>query len=370
MSDNQSSKDVFHITVGTSPQTHGGINLQSELRLLKAALLYADRVKFCSLSSSLLISLLQLGQLSGEDILRVVAQGLNNPDLDAALAFYDKLKRKKRRNKQELITARQLTAKLRNFQEEARSRLEKSARQAGIEHLEAAIKTGVVELQIFQGADFEQLTYEYFDAVSAAVLSGKTYPLFDDHTGELIQYAVREGRLKPSKVSVNRAKQVGLSSDLLHRLPLFDNTPVNEIIDIRKELDASLRRFRSAVVKFSRDVENAAWDKEFPLEAEQVFREHVEPAVLEIEEACRSNKLIFSLLPSLVDKPSVPLTTSVLGLLLAEASQMPYVFAAGLAAGTATVALRSVQEWREKQKQTESNHLFFYYKAGEMLQSL
>ena len=44
------SNNLFHITVGSTPITHKELSLENDFRLLKAALLYADKVKFCSIS--------------------------------------------------------------------------------------------------------------------------------------------------------------------------------------------------------------------------------------------------------------------------------------------------------------------------------
>jgi hypothetical protein len=231
------------------------------------------------------------------------------------------------------------------------------------------MQSGVVEIAIFDVSDQKEMVNAYLETVGNAVVSGETYPLFDDMTGNLVSTAIREGKIVPTDVSINRAKQIGLSSDLLRRLPLFDEASVDEILDIRKELDKPLIRFRSAIIQFSRDAQSAAWDKEFSKEAEQVFREHVEPAVLDIEEACRSNKLLLRILPTLAEKPAVPLTTSVLALMLAQASQLPEMVVGGLsvAAGVSAATLRSVQEWRERNREIEGNQLYFYYKAGKML---
>lgn len=360
-------RDIFHITVGTAPHSGSGLSLESDLRLLKAAVLYADKVRFCSMASSFLITLLQIGEISGEDLLKVFANV--SPEIATGLELYQQLKRKKRRNRKELIALKKVKHTLDTQLTITKEKFENLAIESGIEHLAAAIKTGIVEVQLFEGADSDSLTQQYFDSVSDVVLSGKTYPLFDDLTGDLVSSAIKDGTIKPHKISLNRAKQVGLSSNLLQRLPLFDDAPMNEIIDIRRELAQPLRRFRAAIITFSRDVESAAWDAEFRQEAEQVFREHVEPAVLDLEAACQSNKLLRSLIPSIVDKPIIPAVTSGLGLLLAEASHLPDIVTAGLGltAGGAAVVYRTVEDWRNKNREIEGNHLYFYYKAGKLL---
>src|SRR5215216_7935104 len=51
----------LHFTIGTGPSSDpstGHLSLQNDLRLLKAGLLYADRVRLCSVGSSLTLRML------------------------------------------------------------------------------------------------------------------------------------------------------------------------------------------------------------------------------------------------------------------------------------------------------------------------
>jgi hypothetical protein len=96
-----------------------------------------------------------------------------------------------------------------------------------------------------------------------------------------------------------------LAGHLLARLPSFEQASIDEIIDIRTELDNPLTRFRGAVIKFSDQIRSASWDQDFTSDAETVFHKEVKPSVLEIEEAIKSNRYLDSLLRKFVDKPLV-----------------------------------------------------------------
>jgi len=110
-------------------------------------------------------------------------------------------------------------------------------------------------------------------------------------------------------------------------------------------------------------------DDDFSKESEDVFRERVEPAILEIEDAYKSNNLLMKLAPNMVEKSVIPTTSSALGLLLAQATELPAIVAGGLGllAGTSAVAIQPLKEWRDQKRAIESNQLFFYYQAGKML---
>lgn len=150
---------------------------------------------------------------------------------------------------------------------------------------------------------------------------------------------------------------------------MFDDASVDEIIDIRRELDKPLIRFRSAIITFSREIESVPWQQEFSQEAEQVFYEHVEPAVLEIEESYKSNSLIAKMLRRFAESPLTLPSSSALGLLLSQATQLPDTVAQALSlsGGATVVALQAAKDWQERQKEIEKNQLYFYYRAGKLV---
>jgi hypothetical protein len=359
--------DLLHITVGAAPQA--GFNLAHELRLLKAGLLYADKVKLCSLSSAMAVTLPYLSILPDKEILeltRHAAKALNqSPEtIETFIEKYQQLQKKKYRTRQELILLQNLKRQFDKTRQEFGKVVEKLLKDANAEGLFSAIQSGLVEIQSF---DFQKnnAVEQYISAISDTVLSGETYPLLDDFTGNLVRLAIKEGKIVPLGTTITKAKQTGLSSGLFEKLPLFDEVTVDEIIEIRKELDKPLTRFRSAIVGFSRQIEHEPWAAEFPHEVEQVFIEHIEPAVLDIDEAYKSNKFIVSLVKKIADKPLILPSTSVIGFLMSQASNVPSVVTQSLSlvAGSAIIGLEAVQDWQQKNQEIEKNQLYFYYRV-------
>jgi hypothetical protein len=363
--------DLLHITVGAAPQS--GFNLAHELRLLKAGLLYADKVKLCSLSSAVAVALPYLSILPDKEILeltRHTARALNQSpeNVEAIISKYQQLQKKKFRTPQELILLKNLKKKFDKNRQEFGVVVEKLLKDANAEGLFSAIQSGLVEIQSF---DFQKdnAVEQYISAISDTVLSGETYPLLDDATGNLVKLAIQAGKIVPLGTTITKAKQTGLSSGLFEKLPLFDEATVDEIIGIRKELDKPLTRFRSAIIGFSRKIEHEPWAEEFPHEVEQIFIEHVEPAVLEIDEAYKSNKFIVSLLKKLADKPLVIPGTSAIGFLMSQAINVPSVVTESLSlvAGSAIIGLEAIQGWLEKKQDIEKNQLYFYYRLKKSI---
>ena len=371
----------FHITIGSTPQGNVdvGASLRHDLRLLKAALLYADRIRLCSFTSAAFHSLDNLPSVSIEERVRIVlpfvkAAGMSPEHVEVMQKIPEIMAIPRRRLRQmpkklqdELKQIRTALAKM---WPEIRSKLEVLAEEGQLQELETAVESGMVELYQFKhfGVD-DALVLEYFETVADAVSSGETYPLFDDTTGGLIGSAIREQKLQTTEGAMNRARHLALAGDLLQRLPVFDLASVGEVIDIRRALDIPLVRFRGAIIKFALSIENAPWDADFAHDAENVFRSEIEPAILDIEESIRSNTYLRELTHKLATKTIVVGSESAFGLLLSSFSDLPKMVAAslGIAVGIATIAWDTARERSNRLKEIERNQLYFYYRSGQVL---
>jgi hypothetical protein len=353
-------KNVLHITIGAVPS--GGqtnLSLENELRLLKAALLYADRVKYCSLQSSIVLAILSLGDADLLDLVKIYAQTTHDQTALQGLEMVKTLRRKKHRSGRETVVLQQIERLLKEVEKNAKEYLATLAADSGIGSLEVAHQSGLVEVEVFDGETTDAIMQKYFDSVSQAVISGETYPLFDDMTGDLIGSAISAGKLSVTDASRSRAAQIGLSSDLFERLPLFDKASIDEILDIRKELGKPLIRFRAAIIQFSADIMSVPWEADFPHDAERVFRQHVEPAVLDIEEACKSNKALLDLAPLMA--------SAVLGVLISQVANVPDILIPALGLGGIQALSNTVRSYREKNSHIQGNHLYFYYGLRQRL---
>jgi hypothetical protein len=401
------SEREFHITIGTSPS--GKLDLKQELRLVKAALLYADHTKLYSLTASMMQMISRLGDSSLKqqlDLFEMVVPYLAPEDsaaeLLAGLERYKRLVRQRTiRNRRDQLFKTGFQRILAKYSDDIKDKATELARDAGIDSINLAVESGLLELHTFKGTDDErtilrftadsvgrasgspvwalrasessalddEIIWEFVERVSSAVSNGLTYPLFDGKTSDLVQALVREKHIDISDSDVDRGKHSGLAGHLLQRLPLFDQASIDEILDIRQELDRPLVRFRGAIVKFSQDIESAHWDKDFASDAEQVFYRDVAPAILDIEEAVKSNRLLTVILRRFVDKPMTLVQGSLLSIVLSQVSQLPeeIVLGLGVAASSAAVVYDAYREWEEKRKEVEKNQLYFYHQAQKRL---
>jgi hypothetical protein len=397
----QSMNRPLHFTIGTGLGLHPTVeqlSLENDLLLVKAGLLYADRVRLCSIGSALALDFYNLMGASHSQQLDFLekyfaALAPTNPDAAAAmrefLPLYRDLRGRKRGtlSKAEIQFKFEIQAGFTKAWTKFEDGIGEFLRVAGANGIVEAVDTGLLDLHRFEagGAErigglvpenqeipeefFMDLFWEFLDLIGEAVADGATNPLFDQMSGDLLRTGVEAGVVSPSESGIARGRHSGLASDLLRRLPLFEKATVQEILDIRRELEDPLIRFRSAVIEMSEGIRSAVWDEDFPDDADMAFREAVEPAILEIEEAVQDNGSLRSLLLKGL-RPGDWATG--LGVMISTLAGLPDVASVLMGAGTAAsmTARGAHKEWREERKNIESNHMFFYYETRERLAAL
>jgi len=376
----------LHFTVGSlrhKGYRTKGIDFTGELGLVKAALLYADRVELVSVGASFMGSMNRLANLSAPEKLRLMKPLIPQFKPDASegerVDFYkllDSIARK--REKHRRLSPKEVRMLM--FLEEGWRKIEKLVENTfdewGASGFKTALQSGRLELRPFKttspraildmGFAAETGRYEaapsadeawdeYRNTILKTVNNSETYPLFDDLTGNVIGEAVRNGIINPTPGAQRRGRQGGLSGDLLQRLPMFERADVASVLQIRDELSEHLGAFREAVTDAAATIESASWDgARFTEEAELVFREKVEPAVELIERRVEGHKDLKEL--TFRYGPSFLSGTASMGAFLGGESALASL--AALAAGISTAAAV-----RAQRKEEESQQLYFYYRA-------
>lgn len=90
------------------------------------------------------------------------------------------------------------------------------------------------------------------------------------------------------------------------RLPTFPLATVDEVLDIRAELNPALTQFRSAMVTTAKNFTSAAWETGFEDEVHTAWVETVQPALESIDNTVRDDKSLSALAPMLSAPPKPP----------------------------------------------------------------
>lgn len=214
----------------------------------------------------------------------------------------------------------------------------------------------------------DNFIYEYIFNVSDSMK--QAYPLLDNRLGELItnyRNTIQDGI---SPIERKNIISSGLARKLMIELPAFNLASMDEIIDLRRELDRYLVRFRSAILIYSEEISVLPWGSDFDMNCEQIFIKHVELAILELKEQVNDNKIYKNLFGSLLSEDKLK---SLIGsIVISSATYMstkgigatinPNMLAAG-AFGLSEFT-KAGYKTSEKNKQIKRNNLYFYYKAA------
>lgn len=334
------------------------------------------------------LRLAEFAEASTEERARLVVRFL--PELQpsmppATIAFFEAVvgmrgREAKRRVKKE--AHKEILGMVKEQEAELEAMVLEQHQAAGIEGFREAVQSKRLEIHAFRqtsakaiveaticgggnllhGVDLMDLLDEYIDQVSDAIEDGRTYPVFDDLTGDFVAEAVRAGLISPSESSTAMGRYGGITSDLLRRLPLFETANLSQVLDIRRELEQSLRGFRLAIRDFSREIRSAAWEPGFPDEADALFREKVKPEVERIEEDVKQNAGLAKFAWRTARHGA---TRATFGAVIGSAADLPTFAgaAAGALSGLGAAGVQAMFDCREKLKEIQGRQLYFYYCA-------
>jgi hypothetical protein len=273
----------LHITIGSLPRIRAegkAIDLKNDIEMIKASILYADHAKLCSFPSSSVLSVLGLTDIPENERVTFLKEMRAWPmlkqevrdSIEVIVEAYEFANRRRHSKRGELLLRRFYELLDENWLS-AKEAMLRTVSDVGGDGLVQAVGTGLLEVhtvrsiqdQVIQGLDSDAVMEEYIKVMSDAVSDARTYPLFDESASRLISSGIAAGIIPVSNSGIDRGKQVALAADLLTRLPLFPQASVKEVLDIRRELEKPLRRFRSAMLTFSEKIKDAAWDTAFLL---------------------------------------------------------------------------------------------------------
>lgn len=363
----------FHLTVVAHPT--GEIDMQHDLRMAKAALLYADSVTLCSPTASMLLHLCELESFTLAQKLDFIDEvGPTLASSDCKWSGLHKLKNflsKVSGTPTERHFRRQALRGVNEQWVEIRRKIDSMAEESGLSELKEAIESGSLSLSWFSDLrSRERVVREFVDTAFDAVGSSNTHPLLDVLSGNIVKLGLQEGSLGIGSASKIRVRNSALASNLLRRLPAFDDVSMGDLLEVRHELCAPLVRFRAALMDYCSSIESLPWEAGFDVEIDTLYHQRVAPAVMEIEEAMKSHGFVKKLLQRIAAKPLV-VGGSVIGMALTQSAQWSSVLQV-VTAGTvaASVIYDAWSDVSKDKKETSQKQLFFYYAAGKQMAAL
>jgi hypothetical protein len=369
----------FNVTVGASPS--GELNIQHEIEVLKPALLYGDTVTLLSPVVASFRFVADTGSLSLREAMERTVKFSAERDPEAAAEARAYLDERDRLAGLGWRTAseRERWATLQAIEErytrdvesgELGAKLDQFRTLTGIDALRQAEESGLLRIDPFMEPDDFLRTDQVRLQMNAYLLrlidllsAGASYPLFDDYSGLMVKAAEIDGLFTSVELIDSRGKQIGTASHLLRRLPTFPEASITDILDIRRELQEPLVRFRSAMIEFASQVEGAPYDKDFNRHAEELACARVDPAMLEIEELVRDNKYYKQFQRKAVEniQTMAPVLTVGVSLL----TDLPILIGPALA--TLQALWEAELDRRKEQNKIRRHQLYLLHRTNELL---
>jgi hypothetical protein len=184
----------------------------------------------------------------------------------------------------------------------------------------------------------------------------------DSTTSAFIGDAIRSGTIELDPSAAGRGRHAPVVSKLFERLPTFEKASVSELLDIRRELETPLVRFRAGIIKMSSELRHAPWERGFEHEVNELINRDIEPAMRDLEEASAANPYLQRLLLALTGRSTL-FSGSAVGLAVSQVASLPVVSASAVAGGIVGAWAEAHKEWLDQQQQLKGNQLYFYYQV-------
>jgi hypothetical protein len=360
---------ALHITiVAGSIYRAGALDLSQETRLVKAALLYADRVTLANPKVMIIASMAGIVAGNQEDK-RAAVLGMMNvlPDGEATRAVYDELRRKKHKSVREMLVFRGLVERLDRGAGQAVAEVESMLQEAGAGELDEALRAGAVDLSHLglneSDAGLANVTLWLADLIAEIVApASPTYPLFDDATDGLLATMIREGKVPGSRLG--QATRNALASRRVGRVDAFPDAPMRAVLEARETLRVPLGRFREAMAGTQTELATMSLDDDFQGAVHAMSETRIAPALKELEDVARQRRIGALLGHDLLASRDPEPAEAAISFSAATVAELPGLAALALGVGLDVGASSVYKRRSELKERQDENRLLFLYEAG------
>jgi hypothetical protein len=319
-----------------------------DLTAIKSALLYADQVKLFSSAHAILLGVLKL-----------------NEHIEREQGFVDK-------EIKELVnqfSQESGTEDLIPLMQQRVIEVHRYSYWNDDEILQALARNDTSDLNLDRETAQEKTVESFERDLVNYLLNNPTVPLLDHYANNLLYQPTGDKISIPNHSA--HSKHIALAFNIFTKLPVFELASISEIMDIRRELEHPLIRFRSAMIEFSDTIKHEPWNESFVTEAEVVFYREIAPTILEIEERVKTNRYLTELACKATDKAIALTAGSAVTIAISQISSLPHLvsYAAILSGvtGLSSIAYQAYHEWQTKQQEINQNNLLFLYEAQKRL---
>lgn len=373
------------VAVGPGPASTGA-SLPREVQMVKASLLYADRVTLASVAVALHLyfHLAATGDLMQRAVLlhRMLVDPPPPPDEASAQLVVElrselseflglQSKRQWRTEGKDLLRSEQLKVSLEKHFKRIEEQYLHSRLASHYAEFETPVREGVLAISDLgvrhaphtdsPVEDIISRSYRSFIVNYALSPSGTALPMLDRASWEWIQET--SGRPPADDSLLRDAREAALAEGLLGGLPSIPDAPMDIVLEVREEIAESRASFRAAVASAAAQLQSAPGDESFERDRQFVQRTIVDPAIQQIEAHVNDRK-VTAILGRFATAPNVLLPGSVaLSVALAAGLDQALVYALGAGAAAINALAAELRNQRASQKAERRNGFYLLYDA-------
>ena len=392
-------------TIGTASSN---MEFEEDYKLIKSELLYADEIELIGMAEYAIYNYLPKCFSNANDIEKIltcfipflnafdnenakeIVQQLNSLTQQIG-PYMPYLRKKHKRNKQEIFAQ----IKMHQVEKICKASLETEfnnlLNQTGARQIQNLIDRKIITVYDYSytGFSVDELTGGYFGNLLGTIKHGKSYPLFDNISSEIVGTVINSKIIDFSKTDKEIIRHAGIANNILSTLPTLEKATVDEILDFKKEMKIPLENFRTAIYNFSERITSMPWDDDFQYECIKLYDTEVIPKVNELNELSSNTSVLKNfgnrvladeeerrrlgyvgagLITTITTDANIVQALGVLENLIRTGAKVGLT-AAGVTAflKTADLVNQAYKEVKEKKSEMLRNVMYYYYKASKKI---
>lgn len=216
-----------------------------------------------------------------------------------------------------------------------------------VEELVAAVE---IPAESIRDSLHKQAGLELTEAFLRLLRDPHAYPLLDAGASEFVNLLQSHGVVIP-RWSEERIRATALGTGFPSMLPSFEDATVTEVLEIRRELEKPLIRFRSAVFEMANTVSDVPLSRDFSATIADLYVQVVAPSLEDLSESIGDHSAIRELALGVLDRPSAVVAGAV--------ALATHSIELAIVAGALDRASRAALAAREARR-TARRHQFFF----------
>ena len=187
-----------------------------------------------------------------------------------------------------------------------------------------------------------------------------------DHSFKIMNDTIRDSKIESLFLSMWATSY--LSEYAISSLPGFEEAAVDEIIDIRKELNKYIIPYRAAILKMAGNIKEVPDTESLQRECMVLYLRDIEPQVASINAAIADNNVFKNIAKNFVTSEKTWASMGALATAFITTGDIANALSVGTAAafGGWSIA-KSIISSLEEKKKIKDNEIFFLYQAGKKL---